>query len=578
MSSSDPDLAKRGAQAIKHAFDLYTLEFNAITHRAKSRFEDQDWHGMQNDAIERLDLYTQIIKVIVADIHNILREEVHNKAVWSAMKAHYSLLTLSLHNIEIAETFFNSVSRRIFTTVGVDPAIEFIDSDFEVIPVRAGNPIFHSYYPKNTLQALFQEILVDYSFNVPYTDLASEAGLVADAVKKEMHAHWGVEQMERLDLLSTIFYRGQGAYLIGVIRLGSRLMPIVLSLRNVEKGIYVDAVLLTKDEVSILFSFSRSYFHVEIERPRELIFFLKSIIPLKPVAELYISLGFNKHGKTELYRHLMRHLRVSSDQFEFARGEKGMVMIVFTLHSVDMVFKVIRDRFAEPKTTTRQDVMDRYQLVFKHDRAGRLVDAQEFEHMRFEKARFSKALLEELLAGAPSCVTIEGDTIAIKHLYMERRLTPLNIYIHEVDEAVACEAALDYGHAIKDLAVTGIFPGDILLKNFGVTRHGRIIFYDYDELCLLEICKFKHFPEARNFSDDFEAEPWFYVGKNDIFPEEFMTFLGFQGKAREAFISVHSDLFEVEFWREIQRRNRAGEVVDILPYKTNRRIHELPLA
>ncbi|MGE5222938.1 MAG: bifunctional isocitrate dehydrogenase kinase/phosphatase, partial [Omnitrophica WOR_2 bacterium] len=454
MTDNNQVLAHHGAQAIQNAFDQYILEFKIITGRAKARFEERDWHGMQKDAIERLDLYSRIIKGIVADIRAVLQAEILNKAIWSEMKIRYSQLSYHLHYLEIAETFFNSVSRQIFTTVGVDPAIEFIDSDFEVVPIRTGNPIFHSYYPKNTLKELFQEILVDYSFQVPYTDLEEEAGLAAAAVKKEMQAHWGVEQMERLDLLSTVFYRGQGAYLIGAIRLGSRLMPIVLSFRNIEKGIYVDAVLLTRDEVSILFSFSRSYFHVETERPRELVFFLKSIIPLKPVAELYISLGFNKHGKTELYRYLMKHLSVSSDLFELARGEKGTVMIVFTLHSVDMVFKVIRDRFAEPKTTTRQDVMDRYQLVFKHDRAGRLVDAQEFEHMRFEKARFSRPLLEELLTQAPGCVSIEGDTVAINHLYMERRLIPLNIYIREVEEAVACEAALDYGYAIKDLALT----------------------------------------------------------------------------------------------------------------------------
>ncbi|MGD0042763.1 MAG: isocitrate dehydrogenase kinase/phosphatase AceK regulatory subunit, partial [Isosphaeraceae bacterium] len=124
--------------------------------------------------------------------------------------------------------------------------------------------------------------------------------------------------------------------------------------------------------MSIIFSFTRSYFHVEVHRPRDLVMFLKSFMPRKPIAELYIAIGYNKHGKTELYRDLMQHIDQSTDTLDIARGDRGMVMCVFTLPSFDVVFKVIRDRFAYPKTSSRRDVMERYQLVFKHDRAGRL--------------------------------------------------------------------------------------------------------------------------------------------------------------------------------------------------------------
>jgi isocitrate dehydrogenase kinase/phosphatase len=250
-----------------------------------------------------------------------------------------------------------------------------------------------------------------------------------------------------------------------------------------------------------------------------------------------------------------------------------MVMLVFTMPSYDMVFKIIRDRFAEPKNTTRQAVMERYGLVFHRDRAGRLVDAQEFEHLRFEKACFSPDLLQELLEGAPSSVTVDGDWVAIRHVYTERRLTPLDIYLREAPAEAAMEAVIDYGHAIKDLAATNIFPGDILLKNFGVTRHGRVVFYDYDELCLLTDCRFRKIPQGRDFADDFQAEPWFYVGKNDIFPEEFRTFLGLQDELRERFVQAHADLFGVEYWKAMQAQHKAGEVVDILPYKESRHLH-----
>jgi isocitrate dehydrogenase kinase/phosphatase len=347
---------------------------------------------------------------------------------------------------------------------------------------------------------------------------------------------------------------------------------VLLSLRHRENGICIDAVLLSQDEVSIVFSFTRAYFHVDVECPYQVVDFLKTIMPLKKVAELYISIGYNKHGKTELYRDLLRSLERSNDSFKIARGEKGMVMLVFTLHSYDLVFKVIRDRFAEPKTATRQEVMERYQLVFKHDRAGRLVDAQEFEHLRFEKARFSPDLLDELLKSAPNSVKVEGDYVSIRHLYTERRLTPLNLYLEEAPSQKSREAVIDYGYAIKDLAAANIFPGDILLKNFGVTRHGRVVFYDYDELSLLVSCRFRSVPKSTNFGDEFEADPWFYVGPADIFPAEFKTFLGLKGKQREVFLAEHSDLFEVDFWRGMQKKIRSGEVVDIDPYRVSERL------
>jgi isocitrate dehydrogenase kinase/phosphatase len=303
--------------------------------------------------------------------------------------------------------------------------------------------------------------------------------------------------------------------------------------------------------------------------------FLKSIIPLKRIAELYISIGYNKHGKTELYRDLMHHMAYSVDSFEIARGEKGMVMVVFTLPSYDIVFKVIKDRVSPPKDVTRFEVMERYDLVFKHDRVGRLVDAQEFEYLRFERKRFNQELLDELLEYAPNAVSLEDGWVVLKHLYTERRLTPLNLFIKEAPQTAAIEAVLDYGHAIKDLAAANIFPGDVLLKNFGVTRHGRIVFYDYDELCLVTDCTFRSIPQARSFDDEFSSEPWFYVGPMDIFPEEFHTFLGLPEPLHSIFIEHHGDLFGVDFWRKMQARHNAGQIVETFPYPADKHLKAL---
>jgi isocitrate dehydrogenase kinase/phosphatase len=340
----------------------------------------------------------------------------------------------------------------------------------------------------------------------------------------------------------------------------------VIAMKNTDEGIIADAVILSVDDVSMLFGFTRSYFHADLETVGTTVAFLKSMMTQKPIAEIYTVLGRAKQGKTERYRSLFQHLANSDDKFVHARGDKGMVMEVFTLPSYDIVFKVIRDRFAYPKTIGRKDVVEKYQLVFRHDRAGRLVDAQEFRRLRLDRARFENSLLHELLSECSETCRIEGDFVIIEHLYIERRLTPLNLFLREADQESARQAAIDYGQAIRDLALSNVFPGDLLLKNFGVSRHGRVIFYDYDELCFITDCNFRRIPEARDDIDEMRAAAWFYVGPHDVFPEQFIQFLSFQEYARQAFLDHHADLLTAQFWANLKIRHEAGEVLEVLPY------------
>ena len=569
--NSIDELVEHGANAIHVAFLSYRAEFNAITRRAKIRFERRDWHGMQDDALERLELYKKIVDRTVAETQTVLDEAVKQEAIWVQMKACYSHRIAGYGDFEIAETFFNSITRRIFATVGVDPGREYVDSDFNTPPARSPQPVYFTCISARTTVGLLRQVMAGYAFAAAYDDLERDVSLAARAIDAQLQAA-GISSIETVETLKAIFYRNTGAFIVGRIRSRGRTVPLVLALRHPPAGIVIDAVLMDEADVSIVFSYTRSYFHVEAEHPHETIEFLKSILPLKRVAELYISIGFNKHGKTELYRDLLRHLATSSDKFEIARGDKGMVMLVFDLPSYDVVFKIIKDTFAYPKTTTRQDVMERYALVFKHDKAGRLIDAQEYEHLEFERSRFSDELVAELLQGAANSVTVGDNRIAIKHLYTERRMTPLNLYTREMPEAAAREAIFDYGQAVKDLAATNIFPGDMLLKNFGVTRHGRVVFYDYDELCLLTDCNFRQLPESNDVDEEMSADPWFYVSPNDIFPEEFIRFFGLPPRLREAFLQAHGDLLGVDFWTRMQDRHRAGEVVDIFSYKQSKRL------
>ncbi|PID85120.1 MAG: bifunctional isocitrate dehydrogenase kinase/phosphatase [Chloroflexi bacterium] len=569
---TDSRLANMAANAIYDAFGVYRTEFKAYTRCAKQLFEACDWLGAQENARARLDLYRRVVDDVEAVIREILDERINSRLVWASAKAVYSGLIVNRNAWEQAETFFNSVTRRIFTTVGVDEQIEFVATDFNSPPTPSPQPVYRTFTRKASTKELFAEILTAYAFEVPYQNLARDCKLISEAVAARLREIGALRFVNRVEVVRSLFFRGKGTYLVGRMFSGSHMIPLALALFNGEEGVYVDAVLLHETDVSILFSFTRSYFHVAVERPFDLVRFLKSIIPRKRDAELYISIGYNKHGKTELYRDMLHHLAASADKFEIARGEKGMVMTVFAMPAYDVVFKIIKDRFAYPKKNTRQGVMDKYRLVFRHDRAGRLIDAQEFEFLQFKRERFAEDLLEELLKVAPSMVQVEEDYVIIKHCYVEREIIPLNLYLSEATNEAAEHATIDYGNAIKDMAFTNIFPGDMLLKNFGVSRHGRVIFYDYDELCLLDTCHFRKIPQSSYDEDDFADEPWFLVADNDYFPEEFERFMGLNGRLRAIFHKHHSDLFDYQYWQSIQTRLSDGEVIDIFPYAQNRRL------
>ncbi len=567
---SDSRLANLGARAIVRSFDDYVGRFRIITRRARIRFRERDWHAMAADAAERLDLYSRVLADLVADLGGLLGGRQDDQALWAAMKAVYSGLIDGRDEWELAETFFNSVTRKMFTTVGVDPHVEFVDTDFDTPPTSARTPVYRVLDRAETSSALFEEILG--AAQLPLVDPTEQAKAVAARVEGHLRDIGALQVVERAEAIRPVFYRGQSAHLIGRLFSGSHVVPFALVVVNEPEGGRVDAVLLTENALSILFSFTRSYFHVDVERPYDLVQFLRSLMPRKRVAEIYNAIGHNKHGKTELYRDLIHHVAASGERFAHARGERGMVMSVFTMPGFDVVFKVIRDAFPLPKTTSRREVRDKYRLVFRHDRAGRLVEAQEFEHLRFDRDRFEPDLLDELTSECGETVAVAGRHVVLGHAYVERRVIPLDVYVREADTRAARAAIRDYGRCMKDLAASDIFPGDMLLKNFGVTRHGRVVFYDYDELAPLTECVFRELPEPETAEQELAAEPWFTVGPHDIFPAEFRRFLGLPPGLREVFEDKHAALFEASFWTALQRRLAGGELIPVYPYEEEQRL------
>ncbi len=558
------------ARHLVEAFANYNAEFRGITRRAPLRFDNRDWKGSQRDAVERIELYDRFVNQTIAELREALGREALDREYWRRVRAEFAALITDLPDPEFTKTFFSSVTRRLFGTVGVAPDIEFVATDLDPLAAIHSSIGTNTYVNHGSLPLLFEDLLGDVRFRSPWRDLDKSIAHVAGEVRAYLDSQAERRAVDRVEVIRPVFYQVSRAYIVGRIVGRGLLAPLVIALKNTDSGMLVDAVMLAEDDVSILFSYTRSYYHVDLERVAEAVMFLRSIMPKKPVSELFTVLGRARQGKTERYRELVRHLERTEDLFTHAPGERGLVMVCFTLPSFDVVFKVIRDRFPPPKTVLREEVMAKYQMVFIHDRAGRLVDAQESRRLRFPRARFAPELLAELEREAALTVHEDGTDLVFDHMYVERRMTPLNLYLRDAGPAAAVRAALDYGQCIRDLACTDIFPGDLLLKNFGVTRHGRVIFYDYDELCRVTDCNFRDLPEAQNPEDEMRGEAWFYVAENDVFPETFMRFLAFGEEERAALLRVHAEILTAKFWRDIQQRLREGEVVEVLPYHPHR--------
>ncbi|MDB6042745.1 MAG: hypothetical protein JWM63_1296 [Gammaproteobacteria bacterium] len=565
-----PNLARECARQIAEAFASYNAEFRSITRRAPVRFDSRDSKASQRDAVERIDLYDRFVNRTVAALRAQLGEHALDRDLWVRIRNTFPAEIERLPDPEFAKTFFSSITRRLVGTVGVAPDIEFVATDLDPLANITSAVGTNTYVNHGSLALLFEDVLGDVRFRSSWRDLDKSILHVTTEVTTYLRERNERRPVLRVEIIRPVFYQVSRAYIVGRIVGRGFLVPLVIALKNTDGGILVDAVMLSEGDVSIVFSFTRSYFHVDLERVGEAVVFLKSILPVKPVSELFTVLGRAKQGKAERYRELMHHLEETHDQFVHAAGERGLVMVCFTLPSFDVVFKIIRDRFPYPKSVLREEVMAKYQLVFKHDRAGRLVDAQEFRRLRFPRALFAPELLEELLSETALTVHEDGNNLVFDHMYIERRMTPLNLYLRSASEAAAERAVLDYGQCIRDLAYTNIFAGDLLLKNFGVTRHGRVIFYDYDELCAVTDCHFRDLPQATNLEDEMRGEAWFYVADNDVFPETFIRFLAFSDSQREALLRMHGEVLTAEFWRNVQERLTEGEVLEVLPYHPHR--------
>ena len=571
------------ARTILDGFNKHYRLFRAASQDARRYFETRDWKTAQCKARERISFYDKRVQECVQALEDEYHEEDLTDEVWREVKLHYIGLLLGHKQPELAETFFNSVCCKILQRtyfhngfIFVWPAIstDYLEPDEEP-------PTYRVYYPaKDGLHFTLKRIVTNFRLRVPFADLDRDIG----CVEARMRTMFGTELLEpnhQIQVLSTLFYRNKGAYIVGKGINGNRVYPFVVPiLYNRKNELVLDTVLFDPTLITVLFSFTRAYFMADMEVPSAYVRFLSTLMPYKPKSEIYTILGLQKQGKAAFYRDFLHHLRYSSDCFEAAPGIRGLVMVVFALPSFPYVFKVIKDHFPPPKETTRAQVKEKYLLVKNHDRVGRMADTLEYSSVAFPRARFDDALLAELKEVAPSVVEEEGGEVIIKHLYIERRMVPLNIWLAEAekrgDHAAVEHGIVEYGNAIRDLVGVNIFPGDMLYKNFGVTRHGRVVFYDYDEIEYITDCNFREIPAPRYEEDEMAAEPWYPVAGNDVFPEQFGTFLLGNPEVREVFLKHHAELLTPGFWQQAKQRILDGHIQDVFPYPQELRFSYKP--
>jgi isocitrate dehydrogenase kinase/phosphatase len=560
------------ARAILAGFDRHYHLFRDASRQAKRLFEAADWEGMRALARARIEMYDRRVEEAVRGIIDRFPEAEVDETLWPAIKLAYIPLLHEHRQPECAETFYNSVACQVLHRRYYRNEFIFWRPAVATEHLEGDDPAYRSYYPlKDGFRKTLANIVRDFDLAAPWEDLPRDLKSLVHAVRARFPRPTRARPSLQIQVLGSLFFRNKAAYAVGKIVNGHQEVPFAVPiLQNARGELYLDALLLDSDQLIVLFSFARAYFFVDMEVPAAYVSFLRQLMPKKPRAEMYMTVGLAKQGKTMFYRDLFYHLKHSSDNFTVAPGIKGMVMLVFTLPSFPYVFKVIRDRFAPPKEMDRQTVKDKYLLVKYHDRVGRLADTLEYSLVALPIERFDAQLLAELKSEAASNIELEGDRIVIKHVYIERRMQPLNLYVEEAgadrDVERLRHALGEYGYAIKELAGAGIFPGDMLLKNFGVTRHNRVVFYDYDEIAYMVDCNFRRIPPPRSIEDEMSAEPYYSVGVNDVFPEQFARFLVSDPDARAIFLEKHADLMDPAYWSAKQARIRAGVEDEVYPY------------
>ena len=569
-------IATKLARAVFAGFEAMFAQFLNITLGAQSRFEQQKYHDVQTAMRERLQVYEREVKNVSEAVRVIAYAELTCPQTWQLAKNIYGDMVQNHENKPIAHTFFNSTFGAIWDDKKIRTVHLFVlKAKYRSEPRSYENLVSRISF-KDGFNHAVKTLITRQAFRVPFSHLdadlnALQTTLMAGAKQQCKQVYELINLNDGfIEYANSLFFRNKACYLIGrcIAKNGDN-MPFAIAILNTNKGLKLDAVMMGADQLSLLFGFARTYFMVDTDQPARYVDYLSVLMPHKKRFELFNAIGFIKHAKTEFYRYKVDTTKNSPTNFKYvtAPGTPGMVMLVFTIEGLDYVYKVIKDKFSAPKTATKAQVKAKYNFVKQADRVGRLVDTHEFRYLAFDLSRFSDELLKQMKSQIGSSMVISGKALILKHVYVERKMTPLNLYINHRSNKALQQVMTDYGKAIKDLAGANIFPGDMLMKNFGVTRWGRVVFYDFDEICPLTDCHFRDVPSAQNDLEELSANSYFDIAENDIFPSQFKVFFSANETAFNYFNCEHNDLFLADFWQACQQQIKSGFLPDVYPYK-----------
>ncbi len=559
------------ANIILEGFDRHYSVFRINSQKAKIKFEQGDYSAIRELLSERISFYDLRVKETSKLLEIKFGNEIKRDIIWPSVKKSFIMLITDHKQPELAESFFNSITTQLLDRAYFQNNYLFVRPAISTDYLDSHPPSYRVYYPlKLGIKNTIKKITIDINLNCDWENVSRDIRALLKKTISTLKRPFRPTKDFQIHILRSLFFRNKGAYLIGrIVMDGDPIGFAVPILRSTNGKVFMDTIMFENENISLMFSFSRAYFMVDMEVPSAYVDFLKSLMPSKPKSELYTMLGLQKQGKTLFYRDLLHHLKNSNDKFIIAEGIKGLVMLVFTLPSFPYVFKIIKDY--RDKDVTREHITNRYRLVKHHDRVGRMADTWEYSNVDFPSERFESSLLNDLKKFAPSMFEEVGNRIIIKHVYIERRMTPLNIFITQASDTNLDSVIKEYGDALKQLISANIFPGDLLYKNFGLTKNGRVVFYDYDEIQYITECNFRVVPPPNNPEDELSDEPWYSIGNNDVFPEEFETFLLSKIKIKKAFLKHHAELLDPQFWKDQQEKLKKGCFVDVFPYPNKER-------
>lgn len=544
------------AHIIFNEYAQYRQQVEHYTALAAKRFIDADWQGQRLAVRSRIKLHDNCLTALHQQLANI-DSTYWTRERWKATYDHYVKLLASKVD-SLAISFFDAVGRLLYkgdaptylSSVAIE---ELVHTDTQLVST--------AWQGEASLMQLLKA--------TGFYDKIKAVEQKQLQLFSEFQQNHNVGNQGILQACTDLFYRNRHAYMVGRIVIETRSLPFILCFVHADDAIELNAVLFGEDALKNIFSFSRSYFLMHTQRPIVIVNFLRLLMPSKPEAQLYINLGYQFHGRELLLHTVEGQGKNLPELFTEAPGTRGLVMVVITQRSSEFVIKLIRDECKPPKNTLPEEVHQKYAFVAAQDRVGRLADAQRIDFLRLPRYAFPPALIDLIQAECSQSCALTAEWLVLRSVYVERKLVPLNIFLETNSGDQLYQALLDFGNAIREMAMSNIFAGDLLIKNFGVTPEGRVIFYDYDEIVPVTSCNFRVMPAPANHEQEYENESWLVVKDEDVFPEEWPKFLIAEGPQREFCKDQHADIFRASYWNAIKNMHERGEIVDIQPYAPN---------